>query len=328
MLAGFAAGGDDHLPKPFHVSELLARLRAPWSAAAGPARPPAPTGLHLDPADHALTGPAGRHPLTPDGVPAARRADGLGRDRSSGAATWCCAGWPDGAIVADNTLDQYVARLRRKVTAVGDDGRRIGTVHGVGLPLHVSVARRSLRNRLAWSASVVVALWVVVLTVGGQPAAHRRAGAAGRRRAPRRAPRRPPRPCRPGRDGGVLVNDTRDDRALDTGTWIFAADGTAGGAAGRQHRRPRSAGRRPRRRGRGAADTEDPDPVRLLALPVRDGGAAARHRGDQRVAGALPAGAAARPGSVVAALALRPAGRRPPGAAGQRRAGAAAGAAR
>ena len=42
------------------------------------------------------------------------------------------AGWPDGAIVADNTLDQYVARLRRKVTAVGDDGRRIGTVHGVG----------------------------------------------------------------------------------------------------------------------------------------------------------------------------------------------------
>ena len=28
VLSGFAAGGDDHLAKPFHVSELLARLRA------------------------------------------------------------------------------------------------------------------------------------------------------------------------------------------------------------------------------------------------------------------------------------------------------------
>ena len=52
--------------------------------------------------------------------------------RWCGAGTSCSPAWPDGAIVADNTLDQYVARLRKKVTAVGDDGRRIGTVHGVG----------------------------------------------------------------------------------------------------------------------------------------------------------------------------------------------------
>ena len=52
--------------------------------------------------------------------------------RWSAAGDLVLAAWPDGALVADNTLDQYVARLRRKVTAVGDDGRRIGTVHGVG----------------------------------------------------------------------------------------------------------------------------------------------------------------------------------------------------
>jgi two-component system response regulator MprA len=35
-------------------------------------------------------------------------------------------------MVADNTLDQYVARLRRKLREAGDHGRTIGTVVGVG----------------------------------------------------------------------------------------------------------------------------------------------------------------------------------------------------
>jgi DNA-binding response OmpR family regulator len=130
VLAGFAAGGDDHLAKPFHVSELLARVRA--MVRRGRPRPVAvPTGLHLDPADHALSGPAGRHPLTPTEfrlLAALMSATGQVVRRRN----LVLAAWPDGALVADNTLDQYVARLRRKVTAVGDDGRRIGTVHGVG----------------------------------------------------------------------------------------------------------------------------------------------------------------------------------------------------
>jgi two-component system response regulator MprA len=130
VLAGFAAGGDDHLPKPFHVSELLARVGA--MVRRGRPRPVAePTGLHLDPADHAVTGPAGRESLTPTEfrlLAALMAAAGQVVRRRS----LVLAAWPDGAIVADNTLDQYVARLRKKVTAVGDDGRRIGTVHGVG----------------------------------------------------------------------------------------------------------------------------------------------------------------------------------------------------
>jgi two-component system, OmpR family, response regulator len=41
------------------------------------------------------------------------------------------AGWPRGAIVHDNTLDAYVARLRRKLRALGETPA-ITTVHGVG----------------------------------------------------------------------------------------------------------------------------------------------------------------------------------------------------
>jgi len=44
------------------------------------------------------------------------------------------AAWPEGAIVYDNTLDQYVARLRRKLRAVGAENE-IMTVRGVGYRL-------------------------------------------------------------------------------------------------------------------------------------------------------------------------------------------------
>jgi DNA-binding response OmpR family regulator len=41
------------------------------------------------------------------------------------------AAWPEGAIVHENTLDQYVARLRRKLRELAAD-TEIVTVHGVG----------------------------------------------------------------------------------------------------------------------------------------------------------------------------------------------------
>jgi len=43
-------------------------------------------------------------------------------------------GWPHGARVRDNTLDAYVARLRRKLAAL-PGAPRITTVHGVGYTL-------------------------------------------------------------------------------------------------------------------------------------------------------------------------------------------------
>ena len=41
------------------------------------------------------------------------------------------AGWPHGAIVRENTLDAYVARIRRKLKQI-DGAPEIRTVHGVG----------------------------------------------------------------------------------------------------------------------------------------------------------------------------------------------------
>src|SRR6185312_16837208 len=53
-LAGFSAGGDDYLTKPFEFAELIARLRALLRRSAGQ-RPAVEAGdLRLDPAVHAV----------------------------------------------------------------------------------------------------------------------------------------------------------------------------------------------------------------------------------------------------------------------------------
>jgi two-component system response regulator MprA len=44
------------------------------------------------------------------------------------------AAWPDGAVVHDNTLDQYVVRIRRKLREVAPNAA-IVTVRGVGYRL-------------------------------------------------------------------------------------------------------------------------------------------------------------------------------------------------
>ena len=133
VLSGFAAGADDYLAKPFHVSELRGPAAARCSAAArrAPRRRRRPACPSTRPT-HALLGPAGPAAAHPDRVPAARRADGRARGGRPPPATCSLAGWPDGAIVADNTLDQYVARLRRKVERRRGRRPAIDTAHGVG----------------------------------------------------------------------------------------------------------------------------------------------------------------------------------------------------
>jgi DNA-binding response OmpR family regulator len=130
VLSGFAAGADDYLAKPFHISELIARLQVALRRATPPP-PTTVTTLTLDPATHALQGPAGAQRLTPTEyrvLAALMAAPGQVVRRR----TLLAAAWPDGARVADNTLDQYLARLRRKLEAAGEEGRAITTVHGVG----------------------------------------------------------------------------------------------------------------------------------------------------------------------------------------------------
>lgn len=125
-LSGFHAGGDDYVVKPFALAELLVRVRAlsrRRSAAPGPV-------LILDPSAHAIVQGRERVALTPTefrllAALAAQRETVVRR------AALVAAGWPDGAIVHDNTLDAYLARLRRKLREAGSPVS-IQTARGIG----------------------------------------------------------------------------------------------------------------------------------------------------------------------------------------------------
>jgi two-component system response regulator MprA len=133
-VSGFHAGGDDYLTKPFALVELLVRIRALLRRA--PDREGdrhAPADLVLDPAAHAVSAGDGSALLTPTefrllAALAARPGAVLRR------AELVAAAWPHGAIVHDNTLDAYIARIRRKLRDLGaPDALR--TVRGVGYTL-------------------------------------------------------------------------------------------------------------------------------------------------------------------------------------------------
>jgi len=131
-LSGFSAGGDDYLTKPFHFGELVARLRALLRrSGADPGMEVG--GLRLDPVTHAVHRGEARESLTPTEfrllAALAARPDTVVRRIDL-----VRAAWPDGAIVHDNTLDQYIARLRRKLRELESDAA-ITTVHGVGYQL-------------------------------------------------------------------------------------------------------------------------------------------------------------------------------------------------
>jgi two-component system response regulator MprA len=131
-LAGFGAGGDDYLVKPFDVKELVARLRALLRRTAPDAVLEA-RGLRLDPAAHVAASGDATVSLTPTefrllAALAARPGEALRRRELREAA------WPGGDIVYDNTLDAHVARLRRKIRSL-PDAPSIKTKHGVGYSL-------------------------------------------------------------------------------------------------------------------------------------------------------------------------------------------------
>ena len=134
-LSGFNAGGDDYLTKPFALAELLVRVQAlvrrgmpatSSSSADG-------SGLILDPGNHAIVGEGTSVALTPTEfrllATLASQPERVVRRRALVA-----AGWPDGAIVHNNTLDAYVARIRRKLREAGADAT-LETMRGVGYRL-------------------------------------------------------------------------------------------------------------------------------------------------------------------------------------------------
>ncbi len=131
-LSGFAAGGDDYLTKPFAFAELVARLHALMKRVGSDLA--AQVGdLRLDPATHAASCGGENADLTPTEFRilarlAARPGDAVRRRQLVE------AGWAYGAIVHDNTLDVYIARLRRKLAPL-PGAPQIATVHGVGYSL-------------------------------------------------------------------------------------------------------------------------------------------------------------------------------------------------
>ena len=132
-LSGFHAGGDDYLTKPFALAELLVRVQALARRGATAAPPSATASLVLDPAAHALVHEGLRATLTPTefrllAALAARPGEVVRR------AALVAAGWPEGAIVHENTLDAYLTRIRRRLREVDAD-EAVTTVRGVGYRL-------------------------------------------------------------------------------------------------------------------------------------------------------------------------------------------------
>jgi two-component system response regulator MprA len=129
-LSGFDAGGDDYVTKPFAFAEVVARLTALVRRASAEAGVVEAEGLRLDPVTHAVSSGAVATALTPTEFRILARLLA-----QPGAAVrrreLTRAGWPHGAIVRANTLDAYVARLRRKLREL-PESPSIDTVHGVG----------------------------------------------------------------------------------------------------------------------------------------------------------------------------------------------------
>jgi DNA-binding response OmpR family regulator len=128
-LSGFSAGGDDYLPKPFHLAELIARLRATLKRTA-PSTVTKSGDLILDATRHRASIGKVEVDLSPTefrllGTLVAANGD-LVRRRDL-----VRAAWPDGAQVSDNTLDQYLSRLRRKLREAGSD-LSLNTARGIG----------------------------------------------------------------------------------------------------------------------------------------------------------------------------------------------------
>jgi two-component system response regulator MprA len=136
-VLGLEAGGDDYMTKPFAFEELVARLRALLRRAGG-ARPagrePLTAGdLRLDPVNHEVGCATRTVSMSPTefrllAALAASPGDTVRRGELVGVA------WPEGAIVHDNTLDVYVARLRRKLREI-EARSGIETVVGLGYRL-------------------------------------------------------------------------------------------------------------------------------------------------------------------------------------------------
>ena len=128
-LSGFDAGGDDYVTKPFALAELVARLNVALRRA-GTDVAVEGRGLRVDPIRHTVSCGSEERRLTPTEFRLLARllaeSGDVIRRREL-----VRAGWSAGAVVHDNTLDAYIARIRRKLREL-PGAPALVTVHGVG----------------------------------------------------------------------------------------------------------------------------------------------------------------------------------------------------
>ena len=161
-VAGFEAGGDDYLTKPFEIDELRVRLDALLRRTACPT-PEEPGAPVLDPARHALVVGDVEVSLTPTEFRL------LGRLMSEPA-----------TVVRRRTLDrrglaarghgqrQHPRLLRATTPEQARDAGPRGHRHGARGWLPVAVRSGSLRARMAASALLVSTLTAALLVIGVQ----------------------------------------------------------------------------------------------------------------------------------------------------------------
>jgi two-component system phosphate regulon response regulator OmpR len=135
IIAGFEAGADDYLGKPFDPRVLLARIRAMLRRAAPPALPSGPLQLGqavFDPARAELISPNSRIRLTGAELAllvafAARPHEILSRE--------ALAAVLEMDDVSERAIDVQVTRLRRKIEPDPREPRFLHTVRGKGYVL-------------------------------------------------------------------------------------------------------------------------------------------------------------------------------------------------
>lgn len=115
-------GGDDYLVKPFSLALLTAKvsglLRRAYAYRAGPAQPVSHKGLLFSAEAAKIGGPDGEAELTKNEVRILSvllegRGATVSRERLERAL------WQDAAFVDDNTLTVNIARIRKKLFAIG-----------------------------------------------------------------------------------------------------------------------------------------------------------------------------------------------------------------